>query len=290
MGRITDALRKMEEPEDNSQKEGDQGKSRRDSIAFEKDVFKKDSEEKKIVDSAKVSGDLNFPKILFGEVSPEVFVYYEDIFPEGVEEVKHICSSLLKLPERVFLFTSAQPSEGKTLLCINLGMALGKYFSKNVLYVDADLRAPDSSLSYLDLPERRLVGFSDVLNGEARIESAILSTEVDGLYLMPRGKRIALNKIAPDTVSNVFFYLKDKFDFVFVDVPPVRAFSDSVLMAQNVEGVIMVVRMNRTSRGSVKHAVQILKDSLSVPIYFVLNAVSDYIPGKKASLYSYYYK
>ncbi len=268
MGRIANALRRM----------GGSGDENREP--------KKGSK----VEGNKVSPEhrrLDFPKILFGEVSPLVFSYY-GVFPTGIEEMKHACSTLLNLPDAVLMFTSAQPSEGKTLIAINLAITLAKYFSKRVLYIDSDMRAPHSSLSYLDLPERRLVGFSDVLGGDSEPFSAIVSTEVEGLFLMPRGKKVELDKVPPQKIKEVLGTVSPVFDFVFVDSSPVRIFSDARLLAGLVSAVVVVVRMNSTPRGSVKHAVQLLKDSKARKIYFILNGVRNYMPGSKPKGYYYY--
>lgn len=276
MGRISDALRKMENP--------DEGKRKIDDGSVKPEGSTTQSSQGPTKQKERQADYENFPKILFGEVSPLIFVYY-DIFQEGIEEMRHVCSTLLSLPERLFMFTSAHPSEGKTMTLLNISMVLAKHFSQRVLYIDADVRAPESSLSYLDLPERKLSGFTDVLCGDVESDTTIISTEIDGLFLMPRGKKITVDKVSSDSVANVLFALKNRFDFVFVDASPVRAFSDPRLIIRGVEAAVMVVRMNNTPRGSVKHAVQLLRDSSSVPIYFILNAIRDYIPGRKTGAY-----
>ena len=277
MGRISDALRKMDDHNEDRRQTNKSSVKTGDSAAQSSQASTRREREQ-----VNYNGD--FPKVLFGEISPLIFVYY-DVSQEAIEEMRHICSTLLSLPERLFMFTSAQPSEGKTIALINTSMALAKHFSQKVLYIDADMRAPESSLSYLDLPERKLNGFSDVLSGDVEPDEAVISTEIDGLFLMPRGKKIALDRVSSDFISSLLFKLKNRFDFVFVDAPPVRAFSDPRLIARGVEAVVVVVRMNNTPRGSVKHAVQLLRDSSSVPIYFILNAVHNYVPGRKTGAY-----
>ncbi len=278
MGRITDALRRMGSPDD-----GEKGRHTRP---------KEGGRSEFTPPQPRLAGDekphSKYPKVLFGDVSPEVFTYYE-IFPQGIEELRHSASTISHLGKKDFLVTSAQAGEGKTLFSINLAITLARYFSAKVLYIDADMRAPHSSLFYLDLPERKLTGFSDVLLESLDPDEAIVSTEIAGLFLMPRGKRISLDKIDQSRIGEVFSLVRDRFDFVLVDSAPVRIFSEPRLLARLCSATILVVRMNHTPRGSVKHAVQLLKDSGCSDIYFALNGIFYYVPTmRRPDPYHYY--
>ncbi len=286
MGRITDALRKMSGGGDSG---GDKNrKKKKTDLVQEASETISQENASKLDTKAQVISGVSYPKILFGEVSPNIFSYYE-IGPSMVEELRHIASSLDSGGAKVFLVTSASPGEGKTVFSLNQAIVISRYLGRKVLYLDADFRALKTSLTYLDLPESKLMGLADVLLNNEPIDSAIVATEVDGLYILPRGQKIPLSRISQDVMAKLFYELRDRFDFVFVDSSPVRMFSDARILAPFVDAAIVVTAMNRTPRGSVRHAVQLLKDSRCSKVFFVLNGIINYIPGRKGSG-SYYYK
>ncbi len=287
MGRITDALRKMSGGWDNEGERNKKGKNVSPIGQVSDSTATKEDFETMIKDQPGTS-DFSYPKVLFGEVSPTIFSYYE-IGPSMIEELRHIASSLENSGVKLFLITSASPGEGKTVFSLNQAIVISRYLGKRVLYVDGDFRAIKTSLTYLDLPESKLVGLGDILLNNSSIDSAIVATEVDGLYILPRGQRIPLSRISQDAMARLFYELRDRFDFIFVDSSPVRMFSDARILAPFVDAAIVVAAMNRTPRGSVRHAVQLLKDSKCSKVFFVLNGIINYIPGLKSNN-SYYYK
>ncbi len=307
MGRISDALRKLYDNGENRDKKNIVSKSKSESASVEEnseDSQLRESNEGEISDTkscnlkkrrsdrdSKFDPSVVYPKVFFGKVSHKLFMYYQSSIAL-MEEMRHIASSIVGLDDTLFLVTSAQPGEGKTVVSLNLAMAISNSLDKNVLYIDADMRAVASSLSFLDLPERKLSGFTDVLFEDVDLKSAIVGTEVNGLFIMPRGKKRPLERIGYKKLKWLMDTVREQFDIVLIDTAPVRIFSDPRLLSGVVDAALLVVKMNATPRGSVKHAVQLLKDARAKRIYFILNAVMNYMPGKNVNskYYSYYVK
>ena len=86
-------------------------------------------------------------------------------------------------------------------------------------------------------------GFSEVLLAEVEADDAIQPTSIDGLSVMPAGQwdRTVLQALARDGVEGVFEKLRQEFDFLVVDSHPVLAATDSLLLAQRVDAVILSV-------------------------------------------------
>jgi capsular exopolysaccharide synthesis family protein len=140
---------------------------------------------------------------------------------------------------RVVLVTSAVAGEGKTTLASHLAGSLARAGRKTLL-IDGDLRRP----AVHQLFEVQMQpGFSEVLLAEVEAEDAIQPTTIDGLSVMPAGQwdRTVLQALARDGIEGVFEKLRQEFDFLIVDSHPVLAATDSLLLAQRVDGVILSV-------------------------------------------------
>jgi capsular exopolysaccharide synthesis family protein len=140
---------------------------------------------------------------------------------------------------RVVLVTSAVAGEGKTTLASHLAGSLARAGRKTLL-IDGDLRRPAvHQLFELTMQP----GFSEVLLAEVEADDAIQPTSIDGLSVMPAGQwdRTVLQALARDGVEGVFEKLRQEFDFLVVDSHPVLAATDSLLLAQRVDAVILSV-------------------------------------------------
>jgi capsular exopolysaccharide synthesis family protein len=140
---------------------------------------------------------------------------------------------------RVVMVTSAVGGEGKTTLASHLAGSLARA-GRRTLLVDCDLRRP-SVHQLFELPLQP--GLSEALVGEVHIAEATLSTSVDGLWMIPAGQwdREVLQALAREGLQKVFEKLKSEYDFVVVDSHPVLPATDSLLIGQHVDAVILSV-------------------------------------------------
>jgi capsular exopolysaccharide synthesis family protein len=176
---------------------------------------------------------------------------------------------------RVVMVTSAVSGEGKTTLASNLATSLARAGRKTLL-MDCDLRSPSAH----QLFEQSLQpGFSEILLGEVDLIDAIRpTTAVDGLWLIPAGEwdREVVQALARSGVEETFDRLKEEFDFVVVDSHPVLPATDSLLLGQHVDAVILSL-LKDVSQVPRVHAAGQRLTSLGIR---VLGAVVNGIPAE----------
>jgi capsular exopolysaccharide synthesis family protein len=139
---------------------------------------------------------------------------------------------------RVIMVTSAVSGEGKTTLASNLALSLARA-GRRTLLVDCDLRRPSAH----QLFEQTLQpGFSETLLREVDLADAIRPTTTDdNLRLLPAGQwdRQVIQELAKEGMEPLFDRLKEEFDFVVIDSHPVLPATDSLLIGQYVDAVIV---------------------------------------------------
>ncbi len=140
---------------------------------------------------------------------------------------------------RVVMVTSAVEGEGKTTLAAHLASSLARAGRKTLL-VDADLRQP-AVHQLFELPMQP--GFSEVLLGEVEVADSVQATTLDGLSVLTAGQwdREVILSLARDGVEGIFERLREEFDFIIVDSHPVLPATDSLLVGQQSDAVILSV-------------------------------------------------
>lgn len=171
---------------------------------------------------------------------------------------------------KVFLFTSAVPSEGKTFCSANFAATLAQQGFRTLL-VDADLRKP--SVSALFFGENKAPGLSEVLLDRAALKDCVLPTEVANLSVLTAGGR-ADNPgelFATKQLEDLFTEARGMFDRIVIDSAPVLAVSDTLLIAEHADVNCVIVRAHSTPRKSVVHAIRVLDEIGYTPAGMVLN-------------------
>jgi capsular exopolysaccharide synthesis family protein len=151
-------------------------------------------------------------------------------------------------PHKVLVVTSAHSAAGKTTSVLNLGLGLVES-GRRVLLIDADLRIPrlgnifglKSSVGLTDILDKKLIPGIAV--------ELIHYTGMDRLHILPSGTRYAnvTELLHSNTLKELLEYLRLQYDFIIIDTPPTLALTDSRLLAQNADGVILVVRAGVTT-------------------------------------------
>ena len=142
--------------------------------------------------------------------------------------------------------TSATAGEGRTMTAINLALALGVGGRQRVALVDAHLRSP-SVHTLLGLSTNG--GLVDVVTGRATLEQSMWQFRSDDLWVLPAGRTAEPHEvIASRRLREVMAELKEKFDVVIVDAPPVLPTADMLALGTEVDGVLMVVQAGKTPR------------------------------------------
>ncbi len=166
--------------------------------------------------------------------------------------------------------TSPLPSDGKTTTAGNLAVSIAQT-GKRVLLVDADLRRPQMSDNF-DLGDH--LGFTNILNGDCEISEGISETKIDNLHVMPSGPipgNPAEALTLPET-GELFQWLREEYDYVIVDTPPLLVVTDASIIANLMDGVVLTMKIRRKSKSSAKEAVSILKAIQAKVIGIVVNA------------------
>lgn len=208
------------------------------------------------------------------------------------EAYRHLRTSILLStagrPPRTLLITSSVPTEGKTTTAVNTAISLAQTGAK-VLVIDADMRRPRIH-SIFNLSNS--VGLSSLLAREAsdgEISEAVQRHEQSGLFVLTAGP-VPPNPaelIGSEQMIKLIGAVTPNFTHIVIDSPPVAAFTDGVLIAAMVEGVLLVVHSGKSSRKVVARARRLLLDVGGRIIGVVLNRAAG--SGSNSYYYSGYY-
>jgi polysaccharide biosynthesis transport protein len=153
---------------------------------------------------------------------------------------------------KVLVVTSAGPGEGKSTVVSNLAIAMAEV-GQRVLLIDADMRRPRQHEIFALDNKRGLSGLLHeraVLNGDRSLGGLIRETEVPGLFLLTSGPGIfaATNLLYSSHMSEVLNYVREAFDTVLIDTPPMLQISDARVLGRMADKVIMVIQAGQTTR------------------------------------------
>jgi capsular exopolysaccharide synthesis family protein len=173
------------------------------------------------------------------------------------------------------LVTSSLPSEGKTTTAVNTAISLAQTGAK-VLIIDSDMRRPRlHSIFNISNAE----GLSTLLSSDLTEKETLDVIQFDEeakLHLLPSGP-VPPNPaelIGSEQMTGLLKVMQDNFTHVVIDSPPIASFTDGVLIASMVDGVILVVHSGRSSRQVVKRSRQLLQDIGAKILGVVLNNVN----------------
>jgi len=188
---------------------------------------------------------------------------------------------------RSIVVTSPGAREGKTATLANLGVVFAQA-GERVVLVSCDLRRPRIG-AFFELDEQD--GLTSVLLGQRTLEQVLLPVpDFDRLSLLPAGP-IPPNPaelLNSPRAGDVFASLRERFDLVLIDSPPVLPVTDAAILARHADATLMLAAAGQTRRGDLHRAVEKL-DQVGVTILgLVLNKVSKQT-GRSYG-YSYGYK
>jgi capsular exopolysaccharide synthesis family protein len=125
------------------------------------------------------------------------------------------------------------------------------------------------------------LGLADVLSDGTVIDDALLQIGIDNLTFLPAGKSKQNPAELFNSVKfrNLVALLKNKYDYIIFDTPPVIPVTDGVLIGAQADGVIMVVQANSTQRGVIKHGQGLLKQAQAKLLGYILTNVQYHIPA-----------
>jgi capsular exopolysaccharide synthesis family protein len=202
---------------------------------------------------------------------------------------------------KVLLFSSAEPMEGKSITISNLAIAMAQGNLRTLL-IDADMRRSvihkifglkEKEPGLCDIlrgivkPEQAIRTITDLLIGEIGFDEALKLPGLDYLNILTSGTLATTpaELLASEEMVPLLEKLRDKFDFILVDSPPVLAVADTAILAPKTDGAILVYRIGKTSRNVLNRAKAQIIDSGASVKGIVLNNISPEVEMR----YGYYY-
>jgi polysaccharide biosynthesis transport protein len=171
---------------------------------------------------------------------------------------------------KTVLFTSANPAEGKTYVCLNYAVALAQV-GLRTLVIDADLRR--KSLSKLLLLNTRAPALTSCLSGRVAITDCCRPTGIDNLFILGAGGRASkpAELLASGDLATLLKEASLHFDRIVIDSAPINPVSDTQLIVKHVQTVCLVVRARKTPRQAILRACSLLAQATREPDGIVLN-------------------
>jgi len=156
-------------------------------------------------------------------------------------------------PLKMVLVTSSLPEEGKSFVALNLAAAISQRGRNKVLLLEAELRRP-GCCSALELSP--VAGLAECCASNRPVASFVYRVSGLDLCLMPAGNRPAAETelLASHRMSQVLAETGRAFDWVLLDSPPLLPVADSVALSRRCDGIVLVVRRNKTLNSAVREA------------------------------------
>ncbi len=173
---------------------------------------------------------------------------------------------------KVIQITSPVPGDGKSTLSSNLAVTMAQS-GRRVLLIDADFRRPRIAKIFgIDAD----VGMAAVVAEKAELDDAIYASPVPNLSIMPGGKRPSnpAELLSSRRFKHLIDLLRDKFDVIIIDTPPLLAVSDPGAVAAIVDGVVLTMRLRRNVKPLATRATKILESVDARLLGVVVNGVS----------------
>lgn len=205
----------------------------------------------------------------------------------GAEAFRKLKTQIFLHPEnspRSILVTSAAPQEGKTLVAVNLAVAISKEIHSNAILVDGDLRKPGIHLE----KSQSAKGLSNYLSDGVPLSEILVNSEIEKLRIILAGSptRKSSELIRSKRMGEFLKSLREFGDntYIVIDSPPIIATTDPSLLSKMVDGVILVVRAGYTSRESVQSAIK------SIDRQKIIGVVFNQMDIKPSTYFSEYYR
>ena len=189
---------------------------------------------------------------------------------------------------QVIQVCSSMQGEGKSITVLNIAATYAED-SKKILVVDLDFRRPKLHRSFR---QENKNGITDVLAGHIKLEDAIIHGE-NGIDCLNRGMKVPYPTavLGSEAMEQVFQQLRQMYEFIIVDCPPILAVSDAAIISRFCDGCLFVISQSKTEKAAARESVKILREN-GVNI---LGCVFANISAKRGNYYysnkyKYYYQ
>lgn len=236
--------------------------------------------------------DFGFPvlgQILHYTVKDDVPVYSKpsSILAESFRSVRTNFQFISeKKSAQVIVVTSTMKDEGKSFVSLNLASCFA-LSGKKCIIVYFDLR---KKIEFAPFELKNNIGLSNVLSGKIHASEAIKQSSIDNLYVMLPGTLPPnpAEMISSEHCDDLMVYLKEHFDYIFLDTPPIGLFTDALMLFKYSTANIFLIRYSHTNKKALSRVLSDLKQK-NIKIHIIVND----LPFKQSNYgygYGYNYK
>jgi exopolysaccharide transport family protein len=180
-------------------------------------------------------------------------------FSEAVRAVRLAVQRAARLDNaKVVMITSAMDGEGKTTLAVNLALSLAVSGAKTIL-IEGDLRNPELTRSLCPNAEAGLI---EAATGIARLDQVLLTEYASGLSILPcprpQDTQALTEFVFSESTSALFAVLRQYYDIVVVDTPPIVPLVDGRALAEHADAIVLAAGWDQTQQNVLTQAVDLL--------------------------------
>ena len=214
----------------------------------------------------------------------------DDISFTGLEAYKSTRTNItFALPGdgcKTVLITSSFPREGKTTTCVNLGIVFAQT-GLRVLVIDCDLRKPRVHKLFRVNND---AGVTDILVGVKKTEEVTKHDDETNVDFITCGTvpKTPAELLASAKMDEFLEEVKQKYDYIFIDAPPVMVVTDALVLAPKVSGTFVIARQDYTDKEGHKEAVGKLSFIGCNPAGIILNGTTKRRSGYRYKYYNKY--
>ncbi len=181
--------------------------------------------------------------------------------------------------KKTYCFTSRDASEGKTTISLGTAYRLTE-LGKRVLYLDCDMRCSYVASRLTEGGVKH--GLSEYLSGQCELEDVICATQYDGLHIILAGQYPPnpIELLSSSRMTELLSSLKERYDYVMLDTPPVGMVIDGAVVAPLCDGTVLVINAERNRLRDEKRVIDQLQKSGAR----ILGAVVSHIRPKRRLL------
>ena len=188
---------------------------------------------------------------------------------------------------KILSASSPLPQDGKSTILANLAAAFAK-LDMSVVLIEADMRRPTFHKRF-GVPDA--TGLSELLRETVTIDDAIVPSGIPNLTLITAGGGVTnpSELLQSESFDRILAALRERFQLVIIDVGPVLAVSDPIIVAQKSDGMLLVVRSSNDTRQQVTEAVETLRAANAKMLGCVVNTFGSGEGFERRGYYGGYY-
>ena len=174
----------------------------------------------------------------------------------------------------IIVISSTMPGEGKTTISRMIAVMFAR-IDKKVVLIDMDLRLPKQHIELKDVSTKK--GVSTLLSGMDSLDDVLVKIEDEDFYLIPAGPKPPnpSEMISSKKVDEMIEQLKERFDYIIIDTPPVGLVTDAMILMQKADLSLLVTRVMVTKKESLKYFQKYVSEFNVKSVGIVLNGTKE---------------